>query len=59
MHPGEATRLYQAALEEQRTIRHHTAGTGDPDAYEALQHLDGEVARAWRDLEVAWLQELK
>ena len=51
---GELTRLYQAALEEQRICRDRSPD--DPEGFPGYQHIVTEVARTRADMETAWLE---
>ena len=45
--PAEATRLYQAALEERRIVRDRADGLIASEAVEALEHIDAEVDQTY------------
>jgi hypothetical protein len=55
---NELSRLYQAALEEQRLTRERLGdGWLDEDEQGILNHIEGEVEGCMRLLTIAWLEE--
>lgn len=55
MRLGELTRLYQAALEEQRVVHARMRAMTASESHNAVTHIDSEVARALAVLETAWI----
>lgn len=48
--PGEASRLYQCALEERRQVRNRADELIPSEAVEALDHISREVDRTHAEL---------
>lgn len=56
MNVGEATRQYQAALEQRRSMLEHFGGVLCME--DALAEVDAEVQRATDQLNAAWLEHV-